>query len=38
MTIGNTHAGTDEGRLDHPHPFQPIKASTLKLMMAEQHS
>lgn len=38
ITMGNTQAGTDEGRLDQPHPFHPINANTLKLMMAEQHN
>jgi len=38
MTIGRTQAGTEEGKLDHPHPFHPISARTLSDMIAEQQS
>lgn len=38
MTIGRTQTGTEEGRLDHPHPFHPMRANTLRLMIAEQHN
>lgn len=38
ITIGKTQTGTDDGKLDQPHPFQPISARTLRLMMAEQHN
>jgi hypothetical protein len=38
ITIGNTQAGTEEGKLDHPHPFHPIRARTLSDMIAEQQS
>jgi hypothetical protein len=38
ITIGKTQAGTEEGKLDHPHPFHPISARTLSDMIAEQQS
>ena len=38
ITIGNTQAGTEEGKLDQPHPFHPIRARTESDMIAEQQS